>query len=423
MIKKFFQKIHEEYRSYSFAEKLFIIAMMVCSFATTADAAITRAVSNSVFIATYTADYFPYVWLFSLPVNFLIVILYNRFLPALGCGKMMVVFIGIALGINTLSAFQMNSFATLPFILYLWKDIFVMLLFQQIWSVIHSTSSIKRAKYLYGFIFGIGGIGSVFGSLVPSLFAVSLGSEKLLLTTIPIQLVLLSFYILGLWARKRISQKQNIDLPQQKGDFLGGIKLIKNSKLLSFILFIVLGMQISATLMDFQFQTYLQSMYPVKDLRTEFLGMFYGCVNTVNILIQFVVSYVMVRILGLQMTHFFVPFVLGINCLGFMLFPSFQMMTYSFGTLKSFDHSLFTVIKEMLYIPLSVDEKFKAKAIIDVFAYRSAKACASLCILGLQALTITSLNLYISWVLFTIFLLWMLSVTLQFKHYHRSIKV
>jgi ATP/ADP translocase len=36
--------------------------------------------------------------------------------------------------------------------------------------------------------------------------------------------------------------------------------------------------------------------------------------------------------------------------------------------------SLFGVIREMLYVPLQLDEKFRAKAIIDVFAYRTSKA-------------------------------------------------
>ena len=41
------------------------------------------------------------------------------------------------------------------------------------------------------------------------------------------------------------------------------------------------------------------------------------------------------------------------------------------------DKDVFNILKEMLYVPLKTDEKFKAKAIIDIFAYRSAKAFAS----------------------------------------------
>ncbi len=42
------------------------------------------------------------------------------------------------------------------------------------------------------------------------------------------------------------------------------------------------------------------------------------------------------------------------------------------------DHSLFGILREMLYIPLGTEEKFQVKAVIDVFAYRSAKAFAAI---------------------------------------------
>ena len=39
----------------------------------------------------------------------------------------------------------------------------------------------------------------------------------------------------------------------------------------------------------------------------------------------------------------------------------------------------------MLYIPLKADEKFRARAVIDVFAHRSSKAFSSVLIIGVTA--------------------------------------
>ena len=50
---------------------------------------------------------------------------------------------------------------------------------------------------------------------------------------------------------------------------------------------------------------------------------------------------------------------------------------------KSLDYSLFRVAKELLYIPLDYEHKYKAKAFIDMFLYRFAKAPASLLLKGL----------------------------------------
>ena len=97
---------------------------------------------------------------------------------------MMMISLVLAILINTVSAFYLKEVTQLPFLLYLWKDIFIILMFQQIWSVIHSTVNVKRAKYLYGLLFGMGGLGSIAGSLVPTMLAIVMGSDKLLLTTL-----------------------------------------------------------------------------------------------------------------------------------------------------------------------------------------------------------------------------------------------
>jgi ATP/ADP translocase len=144
-------------------------------------------------------------------------------------------------------------------------------------------------------------------------------------------------------------------------------------------------------------------------------------VNTVNILLQFVGSYILVRLIGLERSHLVIPIVLALYAVGFLIFPTFPFICIYFANIKALDYSIFGIIKEMLYIPLKVDEKFKAKAIIDVFAYRTAKACASLIILALGCFTSLSLNTLLSWSVLVIFFAWMLAVLLLFKHYYKEV--
>jgi hypothetical protein len=40
----------------------------------------------------------------------------------------------------------------------MWKDIYVLLMYKQIWALLNSSIDSKKAKYLYGVIFTIGGI-------------------------------------------------------------------------------------------------------------------------------------------------------------------------------------------------------------------------------------------------------------------------
>jgi ATP/ADP translocase len=64
---------------------------------------------------------------------------------------------------------------------------------------------------------------------------------------------------------------------------------------------------------------------------------------------------------------------------------------------------------------MSLDEKFRAKAIIDVLAYRSAKACGSLLLLILQ---IFNMFYLIGTLSIIIFIFWMLLIVMMFKHFN-----
>lgn len=411
--------IKQELLNYSPQEKFFLLAAMLCGFFITADYAIIRPVSNSVFIHSYTSQFFPYAWLAAVPLNLILVSLYNRYLPKLGCLKMCFIILSLIVGGNVLFALFLKKVAFLPFIFYVWKDIYVMLMFQQLWSVIHTTIEMKKAKYLYGIIFGVGGLGALFGSLVPGFLAVKMGSERLLFSSLPIYGLFMVFYVLAIRNSGKFKEGGGFAdfTDKQSTSWLQGIKLIRNSHFLIFILTIVVLMQFGSTILDFQFNTVLEANISDKDLRTQYYGRMMSIVQIATMSLQFVGTFLLVQFLGLKRSHFAVPSILCLNTIGFLLFPAFGMITYSFITVKAFDFSVFNVIKEMLYIPMKTEEKFRAKAIIDVFAYRSSKAFASCLILFLQLFANIPVLTLLSWSAIILFCTWCAVVSILFKKY------
>lgn len=410
MIREKLSAIQSEFKNYTSKERWILLFAMICGFCITSEYVVTRATSNSIFITHFTVKWLPYAWLATVPLNFIVVSLYNRFLPILGCFRLFLLTIGITLGVNTLSAYAVSNSPSLSFILYVWKDIYVLLMFQQLWSVIHSITKMSRAKYLYGILFGVGGLGSVLGSMIPGFFAVKFGSESLLLSTLPIYLVFTLFYFLLLRSSGFLFAHG-----QEKSSSSHGFGLIRTSRPLKFILLIVVLMQLSSCVMDYQFNTFLQHRIPEQDLRTEFYGRLWGMINTVKLTLQFVASFLLVQFLGLRRSHILIPGILLMNAVGYLARPTFGMITYSYGVIKTFDYSIFNIIKEMLYVPLKKEEKFKAKAIIDVFAYRSAKAFASVLIIALQAICPLNLPYAFSWAHVVLFLIWIISVVFLLK--------
>ena len=183
---KFLDSIRTDLAGFSRSEKLFVFFVMVIGFCTGAEFAITRPASSAIFISAFSASFLPWVWLATVPLNLLIVYLYNRFLPKTGPLKMVITFAAVAIGINGLCAILLPIFPKFIFFHFAWKDVYILFMFKQLWSMIHSTIQANRAKYLYGMIFGMGTLGSIFGSTAPGFFAVEMGSERLFLLTAPI---------------------------------------------------------------------------------------------------------------------------------------------------------------------------------------------------------------------------------------------
>ncbi|MEM8629174.1 MAG: Npt1/Npt2 family nucleotide transporter [Chlamydiota bacterium] len=352
----------------------FILPAMVCSFLIAFEYAISRPASNAFFVSLFGPASYPYAWLFCVPLNFLVVSCYSRFLPKWGCASMMrLVASAVMLG-NLCTYLLVDHFPAALFLHYLWKDIYILLMFKQLWSLIHSRISMGKARYLYGLFFGVGGLGSVLGSSLPSSFAVSLGSKIFFLAAIPIYLTFLFFYALA-WR----SSRGSIDLSSTSSTSIRAtLSQIARKPFLFYILLLVVCMQLSVALVEYQFNCYLKASLPHLDLRTEYCGRLFGIINFLTTSFQLFGGFLLIESLGLALGHRMIPFLFLLQGASFFFFPSFAMISVSLVSVKSMDHSLFGILREMLYIPLGAEEKFQVKAVIDVFAYRSAKAFAAI---------------------------------------------
>ncbi|MFZ4772535.1 MAG: Npt1/Npt2 family nucleotide transporter [Chlamydiia bacterium] len=404
-----FKAIREEFQNYRGFEFSFIIFAMISSFLITGEASITKPVAHSLFMEAFGVPFFPYVWIAVIPASFLVVTIYNILVAKIGCFRMLflTVFAGAIINLTTVS--YVHDFVSWPFFFYIWKDIYIMLMFQQLWSVINSTIQLSKARYLYGLFFGFGGLGSLLASLIPGLLAIRVGTEKLLYFSLPFYLLLLCAYYFLMRARKKIENVESITFAQNRfSDFFEGMSLIKNSSLLRFILLIVVAMQAASTLIDYEFNIYVSNWLTTTNERTAYFGWFFGVVNIMNVTLQLFGSFFLIELIGLKRCHIGIPGFIASALLAFLLFPSFGLIAFAYGSIKALDYSIFGVVKEMLYIPLSIDQKFKAKAVIDVFLYRSAKAIASLAILILPLV-------WIDYVSLSIFILWITAVLVRFR--------
>jgi AAA family ATP:ADP antiporter len=386
-------------------QKRFSFYTLVCIFLVMAEYGMSAPVSSSLFLSYFSAYNLPYVWLFTVPLNFLIVAGYNQLLPVFGPKKTFTFTLILISTIHVLSACFVKTFPPLIFFQYAFRDIYILLLFKQIWSMIHATMNVSKAKYLYSLPFIVGSIGAIFGSRLPASFALFLGSSKLFFLTSLFYLFLYYFYKKALvYGNSKVDK----NLFSQKTK--GGFSLINNSRYLKLILTLVLFMQLTVALVYFQFNLYLDQAFTDIDLRTAYMGKIHFFISSASLVMQVFISALLIRILGLKRAHLLVPITLFSNSLLFLLKPTLSTISYLYSSVKALDFSFFCLIREQLYTPLNIDEKYRAKAIIDIFVYRSSKALASVILLFFPISLIP-----LSYVSIVIFCLWIIALGFLFK--------
>jgi ATP:ADP antiporter, AAA family len=403
MVKNRLSSIKEEIRGFTAKEKKFLFFAMVSIFCISFEYAVTRPASTSLFLHFYGANSFPLAWLITVPINFAAVSIYNYFLPRIGCCRIWIFISLLTACVNTFTFFFLDHFPYISFCQFIWKEIYVLLMFKQIWSLIHSSVTQSRAKYLYGLIFSLGGIGSACGGIIPGFFASFFGTKQLFLFTLPIYLLLCLLYL-----KAYKNSNFNFSLKKEEPIFPG----FRHSKYIIYTLLIVVFMQLSIAIIEYKFNLSLERAIFDVDLRTEFAGKIMSIIHGIMILLQLIGGIVLINIFGFKNVHYFIPITLLINTVIFLFIPTLPVAAYLFIYVKSIDFSIFNIVREMLYLPMKIEEKFKAKALIDVFAYRTAKALGGFFVFFFEIFKNQS---FLSFFALAVFIFWTFTVKNLFK--------
>lgn len=392
-------------------DKLFLLFIFLSGLLICGEYAVTRPVSNSLFLTLFSASYFPWVWLATVPVNLGVIYLYNRFLPKLGPLRWVWIFALFSIFMNGLTALYYERFPALLFLQFIWKDLYILLMLKSLWSMIHSTLPTTGSKYLYNCIYGMGTVGGILGSFIPGYLAPLIGSEKILFFTAPIYALVLLCYTQA-FRRSSIALQafQQID-PSPKEAF----SLIRRSSGLIAVLFLVIFMQASVALMEYQFNAHLELNILEKDLRTAYYGKIMGMVNVLGLILQFLGGLFLMRFMGLQKSHLLVPLLLGSSAIAAFFVPSFAVLSCSYVFLRGLEFSLFGALREMLYVSMPLDAKYRAKAVIDVFAYRTSRAFIALSLLALQGIAGAFLLPAAGFTSILLFIVWFVTIAFFFK--------
>ena len=119
-------------------------------------------------------------------------------------------------------------------------------------------------------------------------------------------------------------------------------------------------------------------------IQTAYSGWFFKWLNIWAFVMQFIVTPALLVAVPLAWVHRLIPLVHVASCLYLWRSPTLAAAGTAYMLFKVLDYSIFRGAKELLYIPLSFDSRYRAKELIDVLGYRTGKGAMSLLVIAAQ---------------------------------------
>lgn len=376
---------------------------------------IARPATESLFLEEHTSKGLPLVWILVAAAMIVAVAIYNYFvakvdlIKLLGLTSLFSAAILVALVLAQIAKSPLASYG-----LYVWKDVYVVVLAEIFYTYVNSVFPIKTARWTYGLLGVLGSTGAILGNLAVGALAQSVGTVTTLWYLVPLLLIMWIFCIPFV---KYAGIGSPIEAKYKFSQLSQSITLIRKSSYLTLILALVAIVQIVVTLIDFQYNAVVERVFTELDIRTAMIGKIYAVISFGTLALHFFTGPIL-RVVGIPITLLVVPAILATSLASFMIVPRFLTMAVTKVASKCLDYSLFRASKEILYIPLSYAEKTLGKSVVDMLTYRIAKAGASFLLMGLVAAGITAL---VNWMTLALIAIWLVITIIIMKRFRKTV--
>lgn len=365
-----------------------------------------RSASNTLFGIAYGPQNLPVVMALMPLGVILMVYVYGWILSKVGARKTLYI-TSLISGIFIFGCYLaiQNGSAIATGFLYIYREAYIVLLIEQYWSFLNSTFQEQNAKKLNGFVTGIASFGAIAGGTLVHQLAESYGTQAMLIfasiSVIPAALFSDFAYI------KCGEPKPSLQEKEGKQGHLG-IHELRTSPMLLLLFTLILVTQIVSTTFTLSFDNILFQSGLTPDQRTAYYGKIYAMMNGGAAFLQFFVAPIVLTFLPFGFVHIGMPLIHMSTAFFLISYSTLQAASVAYVVFKALDYSLFRISKEILYIPLSFDARYRAKEFIDVFGYRFSKGGTSLLFTFVQKggiFTGSLISLY-SWTSFAASVCW-----------------
>lgn len=322
--------------------------------------------------------------------------LYNRFgsrrLIGALCGFFTLALLAFALWLGQ----EPSAAANWTF--YLFGDAWSTVWVTTFWAYLNELTETEQSKRLYGLIGGGGVVGGLLGGLVVWHLVRPLGAPALLASCAAVTLLIGAMF----WRTETIAARPGggvrrklpaPDLPAASPNpALEGARLVLASRYLLAITAVVFVYELVSQILDYQYSSAAEALEGAGATQA-FFGQVTAIIGVVSVLTQlFLVSFI-IRRFSLTAALLVLPVAMAVSSGVYVAMPVLWAAALLTISDNSFSYSIHQTARETLYVPMSPDVKYKARAFANMFVQRLGKGVAILAALSLAAIPVRFLSL------------------------------
>ena len=373
-------------KAISLGERALFLRLNLLSFILLASYGLAQPTCQSLFVSAYGSRGLPWAWLGVTCVSVGTVVAVSRLSTHLPLWRMLQITSAVsALVLALLLAADRAGLPHAVFVLYIWKDVYIVVLVELFWTFANLAFGAEQARTTYGWFCATGTMGGMAGSFFAANMATRWGTHNVLWTAVPMLCIAIGEARAARGVTAAPGSQVSAAPPPPRPAWRQAPAFLRQSPFVGWLILLVGVVQASMTVMDFQFNQAAQTYCHDTDGLTAMMGKVQGGINVASLVLQVATGSIL-RLLGLAGTLMIMPLALMATLMAFVWAPGLVPIIAAKVVGKSSDYSLFRAAKEMLYIPLSYTEKTFGKALVDILVYRVAKGGVSLILLALVGL-------------------------------------
>jgi len=315
-----------------------------------------------------------------------------------------------------------QSGAPIAVVFFLWIGVFSLMVIAQFWAYANDIYTPEAGKRLFAVIAFGSSSGAVFGAWVSGEIIAAIGVNPLLLIAAAVLLASLALFNLVDLRGRALRRRAGVPKPPRTDVEIGrqgAFALVANSRyllLMAGVIFLLnwvnsAGEYILSAIVKETAEAAVRDGTLARGNEGRYIGAFFAdyfqVVNIAGMLLQLLLVSRLVKWLGVPIALCVLPVVAFGSYAVAALLPSLAIVRWIKTVENSVDYSLTNTVRQMLFLPTSREEKYKAKQVIDSFVVRAGDVLSALTVyvgttffaLGAAQFAWINVGLVIAWLL------------------------